>query len=249
MNNRVWKAESDNQGIKHRQGSWGLAGSSLAILLMVSFAAGNGLARNQITVDASEKLHLTVLAYIYAPIPRHDLAIAERTASEIFQNVGVKMSWVDCPMTRPAAQLNPACTTPLVPTDIHLNIVPDVGEATRVGKSAWGFAVVTPPPDRGQYAYISYARARGQLLEARELTLGPLLGHGIAHEIGHLLLGTNSHSPSGLMSAHWNARELKLAARGQLTFSIDQAATIRVDVRARRAQQETAESERVAPRK
>ena len=93
MNNRVWKAESDNQGIKHRQGSWGLAGSSLAILLMVSFAAGNGLARNQITVDASEKLHLTVLAYIYAPIPRHDLAIAERTASEIFQNVGVKMSW------------------------------------------------------------------------------------------------------------------------------------------------------------
>ena len=242
MNNRGWKAQSDGRGIKRRQGSWGLAGSSLAILLAVSFAAGNGWARDQLTGDATATVDLTVLVYIYAPIPQHDLAIAERTASDIFQNVGVKMSWVDCPLTRPRAELNPACTTPHTPTDIRLNVVPDIAEGPWVEKFAMGMAVPIPPPRHGQFAYISYARAKTVLLETPQLSLGQLLGHGIAHEIGHLLLGTNSHSPSGLMSAHWSTRELKLAARGQLTFSIDQAVAIRGDVRARRAQQETAAS-------
>jgi hypothetical protein len=247
MNNKGWEAESDNRGIKRRQGPWGIAGSSLAILLMVSFAAGNGWARDQITGDASEKLRLTVRVYILTPIPQHDLAMAERVASKIFQNVGVELSWVDCPLTAPAAQLNPACTTPHTPTDIHLNVVPDL--AAWVGESAMGTSVATPPPDRGQFAYISYARANRVLFEAHQLTLGQLLGHGIAHEIGHLLLGTNSHSPSGLMCAHWNAQDLKLLARGQLSFSKDQAVAIRGDVRARRAQQEAAESEQVASQK
>ena len=132
MNNKGWEAESDNRGIKRWQGPWGIAGSSLAILLMVSFAAGNGWARDQITGDASEKLRLTVRVYILTPIPQHDLAMAERVASKIFQNVGVELSWVDCPLTAPAAQLNPACTTPHTPTDIHLNVVPSRGLGGRV---------------------------------------------------------------------------------------------------------------------
>jgi hypothetical protein len=247
MDNKGREAKSDDRRIKCRKGSWGLAGSSLAILLMVPSAAGNGWARDQLTGDASADVDLTVLVYSYVPVPQHDLAIAERTASNIFQNVGVKMSWVDCPLTRPRAELNPACTTSHAPTDIRLNVVPDIAEGPWVEKFTMGMAVPIPPPRHGQFAYISYARAKTVLLEAPQLSLGQLLGHGIAHEIGHLLLGTNSHSPAGLMSAHWSTRELKLAARGQLTFSINQAATIRGDVRARRAQQETAESERVAP--
>jgi hypothetical protein len=221
----------------------------LAVFLVVSFAAGICWAQDQLTGGASAKGDLTVLVYIYAPIPQHDLAIAERTASTIFQNVDVKLSWVDCPLTGPRSELNLACTTPHTPADIRLNVVPDIAEGPWVEKFAMGMAVPIPPPRHGQFAYISYRRAKAVFLEAPQLSLGQLLGHGIAHEIGHLLLGTNSHSPSGLMSAHWSARELKLAARGQLTFSIDQAATIRGDVRARRAEEETAAAERVASQK
>jgi len=249
MSNRGWEAESDDRRIDRRHGRWGTTGSSLAMLLIALFASGNGWARSQLTGEATATVDLTVLVYIYAPIPKHDLAIAERTASDIFQNVGVKLSWVDCAMTRPSDELNPACTTPHTPTDIRLNVVPDIAEGPWVEKFAMGMAVPIPPPRHGQFAYISYARAKTVLHEAPQLSLGQLLGHGIAHEIGHLLLGTNSHSPSGLMSARWSTRELKLAARGQLTFSIDQVAMIRSDVRARRAQQETAESVRVAPQK
>jgi len=206
---------------------------------------------DQIPGDASEKLHLTVRAYIYAPIPQHDLDTAERVASRIFQKVGVELSWVDCPMIRQTAPLSPACTAPHALTDIHLTFMPDRIEGAQMGNSAMGLALPTPPPNRGQLAWISYARARRLLPDPRdvELTLGELLGHGIAHEIGHLLLGTNSHSPSGLMSARWNQKELELAACGQLSFSIDQAVAIRGDVRARRAQLQAAELQQVASQK
>jgi hypothetical protein len=245
MKNKGWEAESDKQGSKSGERNWGLAGWSLAILMSVSFPAGNGWARHQAPGAASERLHLTVGVYIYAPIPQYELATAERVASKIFQNVGVELSWVNCPMTGLAAHLNLACTAPYAPTDIHLNIAQDLPQGSGVGKFAMGLAVTPPPPNHGEIASISYARARKLLTDTHELTLGQLLGHGIAHEIGHLTLGTNSHSASGLMCAHWNVNELKLAAYAELRFSEEQAATIRADVRTRRLQQEAAGSEQV----
>ena len=41
-----------------------------------------------------------------------------------------------------------------------------------------------------------------------------ILGHAMAHELGHLLLGMNSHSPTGLMRAHWTSEDLANATVG-----------------------------------
>ena len=218
------------------------ATSGLALLIVVADLAGKCPSLSQISEDANEQLRLTVLVYIYARISEHDLARAKHVASRILQEAGVELAWVDCALSRPRAQLNPACAAPHAPTDIHLNIMPDLAEGPRVGGLAMGLAVATSPPNRGQFASISYARARKQLLEAPELTPGQLLGHGIAHEIGHLLLGTDSHSPTGLMSARWSSQELKLAAYSKLTFSDEQAAGICGDVRARMKAQKAQKS-------
>ena len=48
------------------------------------------------------------------------------------------------------------------------------------------------------------------------------LGNVIAHEVGHLVLGTNSHSRSGIMRAHANVHTMHLQ-----TFDEAQARTIR----------------------
>ena len=48
------------------------------------------------------------------------------------------------------------------------------------------------------------------------------LGDVIAHEVGHLLLGTNSHSLSGIMRANANVHAIHLQ-----TFDKTQARTIR----------------------
>ena len=57
-----------------------------------------------------------------------------------------------------------------------------------------------------------------------------LLGYALAHEIGHLLLGTNSHALNGIMRAHWTEEELRLASAGRFTFLPQQAAKMRAEV-------------------
>jgi hypothetical protein len=58
-----------------------------------------------------------------------------------------------------------------------------------------------------------------RLHETTHVSLPTLLGHAIAHELGHLFLGTNSHSPTGLMRARWQSDDLANASRGALNFS------------------------------
>ena len=45
----------------------------------------------------------------------------------------------------------------------------------------------------------------------------------MAHELGHLLLGSNSHSRAGIMRAHWQGEELHRLSRGNLWFTSEQA--------------------------
>ena len=54
-----------------------------------------------------------------------------------------------------------------------------------------------------------------------------MLAYVIAHEIGHLLLPGNAHSPTGVMQAGWDKALIRDAARGSLTFTPAQAARIR----------------------
>jgi type IV secretory pathway TraG/TraD family ATPase VirD4 len=49
----------------------------------------------------------------------------------------------------------------------------------------------------------------------------------IAHEVGHLLLGSNSHSQSGIMIAQWHPAELQKLSMGRLLFTPDQIQKLR----------------------
>jgi len=233
------------QGVSSR--GWRLAtGSSLTVLMIVSVGVLKGSAAGRVSEHADQGLTLTVRVYNYARVSAEDMATAERVATRIFQKTGVELSWVDCPLTRQEVQQNPACQSSHTPTEIILRIVPMFPQGLGLSPSAMGYALPTPPPHRGYLFSISYTRAQAQLQETQGLTLGQLLGHGIAHEIGHLLLGTNSHSPAGLMCAHWNANELVLAAYGQFNFSREQADSIRGDVRTRTKEQEFQQMAEVA---
>ncbi len=57
--------------------------------------------------------------------------------------------------------------------------------------------------------------------------LAVMLGHAIAHEIGHVTLASDGHAPNGIMRAHWGKADLDQAAIGQLGFTARQGAEIR----------------------
>ena len=76
---------------------------------------------------------------------------------------------------------------------------------------------------------VFYDRAKEQA-EAMRQFLPQILGHAIAHEMGHVLLRTSGHSSTGIMRAQWTADDLRRAARGQLLFTLEQSDLIRADV-------------------
>ncbi len=53
-----------------------------------------------------------------------------------------------------------------------------------------------------------------------------ILGHAMAHEIGHPLLGPGP-SPIGVMRGEWRSNDLENAARNRLGFTPEQATLLR----------------------
>jgi hypothetical protein len=59
------------------------------------------------------------------------------------------------------------------------------------------------------------------------LDLAVVLGHVIAHELGHVLLESSEHARTGIMQAYWHKKDFDQAAMGLLRFSEPQGAAIR----------------------
>jgi hypothetical protein len=78
----------------------------------------------------------------------------------------------------------------------------------------------------GKVAYIMMEHVTEQS-KLHQVDPGIVLGSVIAHEMGHLLLPYNSHSPSGVMRPKLGLPEFKKALHGNLLFSETQASQLR----------------------
>ena len=74
----------------------------------------------------------------------------------------------------------------------------------------------------GCYSDVFYDRAM-ELHANWNVGLADTLGNVMAHELGHLLLGSNSHASTGIMRAHWQGEELRHLSWGRLSFTNQQA--------------------------
>jgi hypothetical protein len=61
-----------------------------------------------------------------------------------------------------------------------------------------------------------------------------LLAHVMAHEIAHILEGTDRHSDSGVMKAYWDSRDEERMCRKPLTFTDFDVLLIHMGLEARR---------------
>jgi hypothetical protein len=78
----------------------------------------------------------------------------------------------------------------------------------------------------GIYATIYYPRV-DEYAKAGSATHSQILGHAIAHEMGHLLLGPVPHARFGIMRGAWKAEDLQSITMGAFLFSPHQSALIR----------------------
>ena len=188
---------------------------ALSAMLAAPLAAGK-----------SEK-DITVLVYNYAPVSQEVLAQAETEAGRIYGHGGVAVGWVDCLLTATA------CKGPSRPSLPVVRILPRASaERLRQVQDSYGFALY---PEGGGFALIAnvFAHNANLLAERRGLPPGVVLGHLLAHEIGHLLLGPGSHGWSGIMKAAWHGQDLETMAKGQMLFSTGELEEMRRNIAAR----------------
>jgi hypothetical protein len=174
--------------------------------------------------DAPEtRIPLTVTVHVndYAHLSPDELANAQAQATAAYRAAGLDIGWSSAQLT-----LETGLDTGSPSIDVRLVILPrDMAEkkcrAERVGDSALGVAISGAREARGRIAYVFNDRiARVALSHETPVVRG--LGHVMAHEIGHLLIGANSHSEEGLMRPNWSPWESRLQ-----TFTTSQVQTIR----------------------
>jgi hypothetical protein len=60
-----------------------------------------------------------------------------------------------------------------------------------------------------------------------------ILGSVVAHEVGHLLLGLNSHTSAGVMQPHWERNQVRQVMTGVLLFTHEQSKLIQAEAQTR----------------
>ncbi len=185
---------------------------------------------------------ITIHVRNYARVAAHTLEDAERAATVIFRKAGVEIAWDE--MSLPAEHLaaTPSERAAFTLGDIRLNIVPEmlVGRS-RLPDNALGLAPGTGANRDTIYVFDDNVQSLfWKVLNAHlmgnidvNISRGLILGHVIAHEVGHLLLDQELHSVRGIMRGQWSFADLRDMARGLLNFTPQQAERMQDDIRSR----------------
>ncbi len=186
----------------------------------------------------TEQAKIQVFVYNYAGVSVETLARAEREAARIYSRTGIETEWLDCPLHPGQAAAYPACQVPVSPTRLAIRVLSRrMVERAGLPQAAFGAALFPENGGFGMLAQVCW-RCVEELAKGREVMQGVILGHVVAHELGHLLLGIGSHAPTGLMHVPWHKKELECVAQGSLVFTPWEGERMRQQIKLRRQQGE-----------
>lgn len=194
----------------------------LVLVAVLRGAAAIDGAPREPDVDDTRRMdiasNMRVAVHVYgqvADLSTDDEGIALGVAREVFSTAFVDVAWTLC---EPGACLTPSAEA------LKLRIVrsPARGEPT---SGVLGHALIDARAHAGVLATVFIDRTERL---ARDLGIDHrmLLGRAIAHELGHLLLGTAAHG-SGLMREIWSHDELLGTRPASWELDAVDAATIR----------------------
>jgi hypothetical protein len=178
--------------------------------------------------DGKNGPQIHVRLYNAGVVPAAVQAAAMRAAAMTLAAAGVGTSWQTCGEASDAAS-STHCETPLGRSELSVRFVNLPGTASVHGELPLGYSLVDTTAGAGKLATIYVDRVRWLAVEAG-IDMPTLVGLALAHEIGHLLLGTNRHARAGLMRAVWSRAELQRGEAADWLFGRSDAARMRASV-------------------
>jgi hypothetical protein len=188
----------------------------------------NGFAKQ---VGNEHRVRMTLVVRDQANVNLESLAVANEAVNHIMGDAGIDVVWID------AGDLLNADLPPVSDSSPQNSVLIDGYFAVVVtplavkGSSTTeaGFAAVTTGRYRRAYVFYDRVKMFSNTIESipNNKSVGIVLGHVIAHELGHLLTPGDAHRPVGIMRGEWDYRQWKMAAAGTLLFDAIQAKLMR----------------------
>jgi hypothetical protein len=166
---------------------------------------------------------ILVRVYDNAGVLPAELTEALKRSYEILRRAEVTVDWAQCPAHR-VGSVPAICDTPPGHSDMVVRLV-EGAEKDR-DRRPLGQPLLDPSTGKGVFATVFINRV-DRLAEVAQYSRSTVLGRAIAHEIGHLILGTNSHSESGLMREVWTVEQLVKNRPQDWQFSPAQTSELR----------------------
>jgi len=168
--------------------------------------------------EAANRLQITVLVYNHANVEPATVLAAEKTAAKTYEQAGVAIVWRNCPAETEADR----CVQTADLDQLVLNIAHQTQTLT---SDTYGVAFYGRD-GFGTVCDVFYDRILELHRGFRRADEATILGIIVAHELGHLLLGENSHSATGVMQAVFQYRDFIPTTFGVITFNRQQVRRI-----------------------
>jgi hypothetical protein len=150
----------------------------------------------------NSKSEVLVRVFEAGSVAPHHLVLAEDIATQILDSAGVRLRWVNLKSMPGAESRAGACGTSGSPRTIELRFI----YSTPASYLPGAMAESLPFANSGIRITVFYDRL-AKVVPRRLIWAAQILGHVLAHEIGHMLIRVNSHTETGLMKARWNRED------------------------------------------
>jgi hypothetical protein len=188
-----------------------MSNRSCSILLLFLALAGNA---KTLTAQASA---VQVKVYDYADLKPESLHKVVALTHEILAEAGLSVQVELC-----RGNLAVSC-------DGQSGLIRSLVVRVVAGASKTNDSVLRAPLGQsmadhqgGTYASIFMERIQDAAAEAN-VPRDTVLAYAIAHEVGHLLLGDNAHTPRGVMKGNWDRKDYEAMNQRQFHFIEGQA--------------------------
>ncbi len=173
---------------------------------------------------AEEPARLTLMILNQAQVPAKPLGAMIQELGQILSEAGVSAETIVCPVT-PTVPRPLICAQPLRPDRVLIQLLP--GEPSRrvsaVGSTSLNLETQIA-------SIVLFANLAQSLAKAGGWSWHELLAHLAAHEVGHALMETSSHTRNGIMRAVWSPAELVTLRHPQALFDREQGKVMKANL-------------------